>query len=73
MNVLDEKYVIVLEKSDTGRNVLFYDPFLNIEMTLLYFVYRIKLGKYPGYHIRLCNGIETPCSNPDDSTANNLG
>lgn len=43
-------------------------------MTRAKFVNRIEHGQYEGaYHIRIINGIKTPCSNPDTSSKNNLG
>ena len=37
------------------------------------FVKQIKQHNYPNYHIRKINGIDTPISNPDKNTNNNLG
>jgi hypothetical protein len=37
------------------------------------FVRSIELGRYEDYHIRVINGIKTPCSNPDSDSKNNLG
>lgn len=72
-NCLDDKRIIVIGKSSTGRNILFFDPLLFRIMTREEFVCAIGLGFYPGYHIRAINGVDTPCSNPDDTTVNNLG
>ncbi len=42
-------------------------------MTRATFVAEISHGNYPSYHIRTINGIQTPVSNPDKKTSNNLG
>lgn len=66
------KRVKVISKTKTGRNKLFHDNFNNINMTAKQFVKEIKNGNYKNYHIRKINGIETPVSNPDKLTNNNL-
>jgi len=71
--VYRDKYIEVIKKEEMGRNILFYDPKLNLYMVRPEFVDWIKRGAYPGYHIRVINGIETPCSNPDEYLENNLG
>ena len=59
--------------SNTGRNLIFLDTRNNKELTLEQLVKMIEKGKYPKYHIRIINGIKTPCSNPDKNKKNNLG
>jgi hypothetical protein len=58
------KPVIVLKKSNTGRNET---------MSRAQFVAAIKKGSYPGYHIAIYNGIPTPISNRDGLSSTNLG
>lgn len=67
------KRVSVTEESSTGRNQKLHDNFTNKDMTAKQFVNQIKQGAYDNYHVRKINGIETPVSNPDVSTNNNLG
>jgi hypothetical protein len=66
------KRIKVLSENDNGRNVTFHDNFKNTDMTLNQFVSKIKSGEYPKYHIRNINGLDTPCSNPDNKENNNL-
>lgn len=68
-----KKKVVVVQESSTGRNNRFYDPARKKELSRADFVKEIKIGNYPDYHIRKINGIETPCSNPDNQSNNNLG
>lgn len=67
------KRITVTNETPTGRNQNFHDNFKNKNMTRREFVKEIKNGEYQNYHIRTINGIETPVSNPDKSTSNNLG
>ena len=67
------KRISVTNESLSGRNQVFHDNFKNKDMTRKEFVTEIKSGNYENYHIRVINGIETPVSNPDNSTNNNLG
>lgn len=67
------KRITVTNETSTGRNQTFHDNYKNKDMTRREFVKEIKNGEYNKYHIRTINGIETPVSNPDKSTANNLG
>lgn len=67
------KRVSVTAESFSGRNLKFHDNATNRNMNRKQFVRSIELGKYDGYHVRNINGIDTPCSNPDKSTRNNLG
>ena len=66
------KRVSVTSESPTGRNERYHDNVTNRNMNREQFVRSIELGRYPDYHVRVINGIETPCSNPDHSTNNNL-
>ncbi len=66
------KKVSVLQESETGLNKRFKDSNGN-EMTREEFVAAIQLGLYPGYHVRMINGVPTPVSNPDSTKSNNLG
>lgn len=59
--------------SNTEINLIFLDTKNNKELTLEQLVKMIEKGKYPKYHIRIINGIKTPCSNPDKNKKNNLG
>lgn len=63
----------VIRQSKTGRNELFQDVNSKKILTREQVVACIKCGTYPAYHLRVINGIETPCSNPDKSKLNNLG
>ena len=67
------KPVIVIDESDTGRNRKFKDTNTGDEMTRAGFVKKINKGDYEGYHVRKVNGLNTPVSNPDCSTSDNLG
>lgn len=67
------KRVSVNTESSSGRNMTFHDNQTGRNMNANQFVTSIKLGNYPGYHVRNINGIDTPCSNPDRSKNNNLG
>lgn len=64
--------VDVTSESDSGRNQTFHDNRTGEDMTRAGFVKRIKAGDYPDYHVRKINGVDTPVSNPDGKTGNNL-
>jgi hypothetical protein len=66
------KRVTVTQETPTGRNKNFHDNFNGQNMTRPQFVREIKNGNYNNFHIRKINGVETPVSNPDNSTNNNL-
>lgn len=66
------KRVKVTAESETGRNTRFRDTRTGADMTRAEFVRKIHGGKYDRYHVREINGLETPVSNPDKSTNNNL-
>ena len=67
------KRISVTSESLTGRNQKFHDNYKHKNMNRREFVSEIKNGTYQNYHIRIINGVETPVSNPDKSTSNNLG
>ena len=67
------KNIKVTNETSTGRNTQFRDPTTGNNMNRTRFVKEIENGKYPGYHVRVLNGVKTPVSNPDSSTKNNLG
>lgn len=66
------KRVTVTNENDSGRNTNFHDNFKGTDMTRQQFVNQIKNGNYENYHVRTINGVETPVSNPDSKTNNNL-
>lgn len=66
------KRVKVTSESDSGRNQQFHDNFTNKDMSRREFVKQIEQGNYQNYHVRKINGVKTPVSNPDKTTANNL-
>lgn len=68
-----KKRISVTLESSSGRNEKFHDNLTGRNMNRSQFVRSIELGRYPDYHIRKINGIDTPCSNPDHSANNNLG
>lgn len=69
----DQKPVIVLKKSRTGRNEGFFDLSINQSMSRDEFVSNIQDGKYPGYRIANYRGIKTPVSKRDGKSKTNLG
>lgn len=66
------KRISVTKKSKSGRNEEFKDNCTQELMTAPEFITAIQNGDYPNYHVRDILGEPTPCSNPDDSTNNNL-
>lgn len=70
---MSRKRITVTNETDTGRNTNFHDNYTDKNMTRNQFVKEINNGNYPNYHVRIINGVETPVSNPDKSTNNNLG
>tara|TARA_Y100000590_G_C15269184_1_gene844330 strand:- start:127 stop:357 length:231 start_codon:yes stop_codon:yes gene_type:complete len=66
------KPIVVLTEDEKGRNQLFFDLFMQKSLTREEFVTKIKENEYPGYFIKIINGIETPVSKPDDHNTNNL-
>lgn len=67
------KNVRSVAQNSTGRNTTFKDVSSGTKMTRSQFVSKIENNKYSDYHVRIINGIKTPCSNPDKSERNNLG
>lgn len=67
------KRIVVTSESETGRNTGFKDTRTGETFTRAQFVKEIKAGNYEHYHVRKINGVDTPVSNPDDSSNNNLG
>lgn len=53
------------EENSTGRNVKF-------EITRAELVRQIEKGIHPNLHIRIINGVKTPCSNPNNTKKDNL-
>lgn len=66
------KRVSVTRQTPTGRNQGFRDNHTGKTMSRSEFVKKIEEGQYSNYHVRNTNGVKTPCSNPDNSTNNNL-
>jgi hypothetical protein len=66
------KSVKVTVEDDSGRNQKFHDDKSGKNMTRSQFVKQIEAGKFPDYHVRKINGLNTPVSNPDRSEGNNL-
>ncbi|RAP26970.1 hypothetical protein DID78_06410 [Candidatus Marinamargulisbacteria bacterium SCGC AG-343-D04] len=64
--------VVVIEESETDRNEVFFDTKNDTTFFRDEFVFLIRNGEYPGYDIRMINGIETPVSKPDKVLSNNL-
>lgn len=67
------KRISVTKESSSGQNIQFRDNYNHTTMTRSEFVKQIKSGNYDNYHIRKINGVDTPVSNPDKSSNNNLG
>ena len=67
------KCLTVIEENDSGRNMTFQITITGQVLTLTETVGAIKNGQLPDYEICIINGVETPRSKPDGSTANNLG
>lgn len=67
------KRITTILETNTGRNKKFRDNYNNQIMSRTQFVEKINDKNYNNYHVRVINGIATPCSNPDNSTKNNLG
>lgn len=70
---MKKQRITVTSESETGRNQKFHDNLTGRNMNRDQFVRSIELGRYDGYHVRMINGVPTPCSNPDNSERNNLG
>ena len=66
------KSVRVTVEEGSGRNQRFHDNKSGKNMSRVEFVKQIEKGKFPDYHVRKINGLNTPVSNPDRSDGNNL-
>lgn len=66
------KSVHVTAEDASGRNQRFHDDKSGKDMSRADFVKKIEDGKFPDYHVRKINGLNTPVSNPDRSEGNNL-
>ncbi len=71
--VSEIKPVIVLMEGKRGRNELFYDTLKQQVLSAESFILEIEKGFYPGYSVRIINGISTPVSRRDKRDFNNLG
>ena len=65
--------IVVLTKSETGRNEVYYDLLKRNVLTRDELVAVIRAGEYPGYSIKLIRGVETPVSKHDGKKINNIG
>lgn len=65
--------VIVIEESETGENLRFYDLDKKVVLSKFEFITAIKKGLYTEYEIRLMNGSEIPVAKRDHFNFNNLG
>ena len=65
--------VVVIEESDSGENLVFYDIGNGQLLSKTNFVASIKAGNYPAYELRTIRGKETPVSKKDGLNFNNLG
>lgn len=66
------KSVRVTVEDNSGRNQGFHDDKSGKNMSRAEFVKRIEEGRFPDYHVRKINELNTPVSNPDRSEGNNL-
>lgn len=67
------KPVIVLKEGEKGRNELFYDIVTKEIFNAEEFIGLIEQGSYPGYLVKVLEGIPTPVSKQDGRGTNNLG
>jgi len=65
--------VIKIQEDESGRNLEFMDVTTGMKMDRQDFIKLIRDGKYPRYHVRVIEGIETPVSNPNKDHEDNLG
>lgn len=65
--------VIVIEESETGENLSFYDIDAKKEFLKEQFVALIESGFYPNYSVKRIHGKKTPVSKSDRFNFNNLG
>ncbi len=65
--------VVVVREDQHMRNVEFVDTVTGRLMTRAEFVDAIHAGEYRDYLVRNINGVPTPVSRPNETTADNLG
>jgi hypothetical protein len=65
--------VLVVEQSESGENLTFYDVDKKIVLSKEEFVVQINQGFYPDYSVKTIHGKETPVSKRDRFKFNNLG
>ena len=70
--IIINKRITVTAESKSGRNEKFHDNATGRNMNREQFVKSIQNGRYDDYHVRVINGVTTPCSNPDSNKTNNL-
>ncbi len=64
--------LVVIQEDENGRNTHFQDTVTRRHLTRPQVVAAIEAGRYDNYHVRVINGVKTPCSNPDGKSRNNL-
>lgn len=62
--------ITAIKENKTGRNTHFKVG--QETKTRATVVKEIKQGQHPNYHIRKINGVDTPVSNPDKTSNNNI-
>lgn len=65
--------VLVIEESESGENLSFYDIDKKAVLSKEEFIVQINQGHYPDYSVKTINGKETPVSKRDHFKFNNLG
>ena len=68
-----EHSVIVLKENENGANEYFYDFTTSKVLSRSEFVIEIRAGHYPGYDVKMVDGLEFPFSKRDKNPFNNLG
>jgi hypothetical protein len=58
--------IVKSSENSTGRNTKF-------EISRAELVRQIEKNIHPELHIRVINGVKTPCSNPNNNLKDNLG
>ncbi len=67
------KPIVAVQKSNSGRNLIYFDIIKRITMTRAELVALIRAGHYSGYSVKLIRGLETPVSKRDGKPLNNIG
>jgi len=67
------KPIVAVQKSTTGRNLMYFDIIKRVTMTREELVALIRAGDYSGYSVKLIRGLETPVSKRDGKPLNNIG